>query len=57
MPLTNNQLSIDEIKHNFPAFIQRIEEGEILVISKEGKPLEDFFPCGFLIRVGFVIPV
>ncbi len=46
MTLTNNQLSIDEIKHNFPAFLQRIEAGEILVISKAGKPLAEIKPVG-----------
>ncbi|MBC8180746.1 type II toxin-antitoxin system Phd/YefM family antitoxin [candidate division KSB1 bacterium] len=42
-----NQLSIDEIRHDLPAFLQRIEAGEVFVISKAGKPLAEIKPVGF----------
>jgi antitoxin (DNA-binding transcriptional repressor) of toxin-antitoxin stability system len=47
MSTNNNQLSIDEIKHDLPAFLQRIEAGEMFVILKAGKPLAEIKPVGF----------
>ena len=47
MSINNNQLSIDDIKHNLPAFLQRIEAGEKFVISKAGIPLVEIKPIGF----------
>jgi len=47
MPVNNNQLSIDDIKHDLPAFLKLIETGEIFIISKAGKPLVEVKPVGF----------
>ena len=47
MPISNNQLSIDEIKYDLLAFLQRIEAGEIFIISNAGKPLVEIKPATF----------
>ena len=38
------QVSIEEIKRNLPAFLQRIEAGEKFLILKSGKPLAEIKP-------------
>jgi prevent-host-death family protein len=38
------QVSIDEIKRDFPAYLQRVEAGETLVIVEAGKPVAEIKP-------------
>ncbi|MFL6276504.1 MAG: type II toxin-antitoxin system Phd/YefM family antitoxin [Blastocatellia bacterium] len=38
------QVSIDEIKRNLPAFLQRVEAGETIVITQSGKPMAEIKP-------------
>lgn len=38
------QVSIDEIKRNWPEFLQRVEAGESFVITQAGKPLAEVKP-------------
>lgn len=38
------QVSTDEIKQNFPAYLQRVEAGETFVIVKVGKPIAEIKP-------------
>ena len=39
-----NQVSIDEIKRDLPAFLQRVEAGETIVITQSGKPMAEIKP-------------
>jgi antitoxin (DNA-binding transcriptional repressor) of toxin-antitoxin stability system len=38
------QVSIDEIKRDFPAYLQRVEAGETLIIMEAGKPVAEIKP-------------
>ncbi|MGH9914839.1 MAG: type II toxin-antitoxin system Phd/YefM family antitoxin, partial [Pyrinomonadaceae bacterium] len=38
------QVSVDEIKRDLPAYLQRVEAGETLVIIQAGKPLAEIKP-------------
>lgn len=38
------QISIDEMKRDLPAFLQRVETGETLVLTKSGKPVAEIKP-------------
>ena len=38
------QVSVDEIKQDLPAYLQRVEAGETLVITKAGKPMAEIKP-------------
>ena len=38
------QISVDEIKRDLPAFLQRVETGETLVLIKSGKPVAEIKP-------------
>jgi len=38
------QVSVDEIEHNLPAYLRRVEAGEAFVIVKAGKPLAEIRP-------------
>ena len=38
------QVSIDEIKRDFPAYLQRVEAGETLIIVEAGKPVAEIKP-------------
>jgi prevent-host-death family protein len=38
------QVSIDEIKRDFPAYLERVEAGETLVIVESGKPVAEIKP-------------
>jgi prevent-host-death family protein len=39
-----HQVSIDEIKQNLAAYLQRANAGEVFVITKAGKPLAEIRP-------------
>lgn len=38
------QVSLDEIEHNLPAYLRRVEAGEAFVIVKAGKPMAEIKP-------------
>ena len=38
------QVSIDEIKRDLPAFLQRVEAGETILITQAGKPMAEIKP-------------
>lgn len=38
------QVSSDEIKRDFPAYLERVEAGETLVIVEAGKPVAEIKP-------------
>ena len=38
------QVSADEMGHNWPGYLRRIEAGETLIILKEGKPIAEINP-------------
>ncbi len=38
------QVSVDEIKRDFPAYLQRVEAGETLVVVHAGKPVAEIKP-------------
>ena len=38
------QMNIDDIKHDLPGFLQRIEIGEAVVLLKAGKPFAEIKP-------------
>ena len=38
------QVSIDEIKRDLPAFLQRVEAGETIIITQAGKPMAKINP-------------
>jgi antitoxin (DNA-binding transcriptional repressor) of toxin-antitoxin stability system len=38
------QVSADEMGHNWPDYLRRVEEGETLIILKEGKPIAEIKP-------------
>lgn len=38
------QISADEMAHNWPAYLRRVEAGETLVIVKAGKPVAEVKP-------------
>ena len=38
------QVSVDEIEHNLPAYLRRVEAGEAFVIVQAGKPLAEIKP-------------
>lgn len=38
------QVSLDEIKQNLAAYLQRANAGEVFVITKAGKPLAEIRP-------------
>jgi prevent-host-death family protein len=42
--MNNHQISVEEIKHDLSTFLQRLEAGESLVITKSGKPLAKIKP-------------
>lgn len=37
-------VSVDEIKGNLPAYLERVEAGETLVITQAGKPVAEIKP-------------
>jgi antitoxin (DNA-binding transcriptional repressor) of toxin-antitoxin stability system len=39
-----SQVSVDEMKRDFPGVLHRIEAGETLVIVKAGKPVAEIKP-------------
>lgn len=39
-----SQVSLDEIKQNLAAYLQRANAGEVFVITKAGKPLAEIRP-------------
>ena len=38
------QVSLDEIKRNLPTYLKRVEDGEVFVILKAGKPMAEIKP-------------
>lgn len=38
------QVNIDEIKKNFPVYLQRVESGETIIIVESGKPIAELRP-------------
>jgi len=38
------QVSIDEVQHNLPTYLRRVEAGEAFVIVKAGKPIAEIKP-------------
>jgi prevent-host-death family protein len=48
MPVTEKldmvQVSVDDIKRDLPAYLQRVEAGETLVILKAGRPIAELKP-------------
>jgi len=38
------QVAVDRIKQNLPAYLQRVEAGETVVIVKSGKPMAEIKP-------------
>jgi prevent-host-death family protein len=42
--IRTHQVSIDEIKQDLAAYLQRANAGEIFVITKAGKPLAEIRP-------------
>ncbi|MDQ3684142.1 MAG: type II toxin-antitoxin system prevent-host-death family antitoxin [Acidobacteriota bacterium] len=38
------RVSVDEIKRDFPAYLQRVEAGETLVVTDAGKPVAEIKP-------------
>jgi prevent-host-death family protein len=38
------QISIEEIKRDLPAILQRVEAGETIIITQAGKPLAEIKP-------------
>lgn len=38
------QVAVDRIKQNLPAYLQRVEAGETVVIVKAGKPMAEIKP-------------
>ena len=38
------QVAVDRIKQNLPAYLQRVESGETVVIVKSGKPMAEIKP-------------
>jgi len=38
------QVSVDEIEHNLPAYLRRVEAGEAFVVVKAGKPMAEIKP-------------
>lgn len=38
------QVSLDEIEHNLPFYLRRVEAGEAFVIVKAGKPMAEIKP-------------
>jgi antitoxin (DNA-binding transcriptional repressor) of toxin-antitoxin stability system len=38
------QVSLDELEHNLPAYLRRVEAGEAFVIVKAGKPMAEIKP-------------
>ena len=37
-------ITVEDLKHNLPAFLQRVESGEALVLMKAGKPMAEIKP-------------
>jgi len=37
-------ISVDEIKNDLPAYLQRVEAGETLVVVRDGKPVAEIKP-------------
>jgi antitoxin (DNA-binding transcriptional repressor) of toxin-antitoxin stability system len=59
------QVSIDEIKCDWPAFLQPVEAGETIIMTRAGKPMAEIKPivsdsekvCPFGLSAGeFVVP-
>ena len=40
------QVAVDRIKQDLPAYLQRVEAGETVVIVKAGKPMAEIKPVG-----------
>lgn len=38
------RVSVEEIQQDFPAYLQRVEDGETLVIERAGKPVAEVKP-------------
>ena len=38
------QVSIEEIRRDLPAFLQRVEAGETIIITQAGKPMAEIKP-------------
>ena len=39
-----NQVSIDEIRRDLQSFLQRLESGESLIITQDGRPVAEIKP-------------
>ena len=37
-------ITIEDLKHDLPTFLQRVESGEALVLMKAGKPMAEIKP-------------
>ncbi len=37
-------ITLEEIKHDLPSYLRRVEEGETLVLTQEGKPFAEIRP-------------
>ncbi|NUO79238.1 type II toxin-antitoxin system Phd/YefM family antitoxin [candidate division KSB1 bacterium] len=37
-------ITVEDLKHDLPAFLRRVEAGEALVLMKEGKPMAEIKP-------------
>ncbi len=38
------QVSVEEIQQNLPAYLQRVEDGETIIIIRAGKPVAEVKP-------------
>jgi len=39
-----SKIEVDEIEHNFPSYFHRVEDGETIIILKDGKPKAEIKP-------------
>jgi len=39
-----NQVNLDDMQKNLPAYLQRVEAGETLLITRSGKPVAEVKP-------------
>ena len=44
------QVTVDEIQRNFPSYLQRVEAGEKLVITRGGRPVAEVTPVAMNAR-------
>lgn len=40
------QITIEEIKRDFPSYLGQVEKGETVIILRAGKPIAEFKPLG-----------